>query len=153
MIDDIQENQIAPPSSPLTVKINLAILDFVWSRFAQKYLPAFETVITSSYRTQEHNEKVGGAANSAHVHGLAYDVVLRQGEKIIPLPMAQKVFAEYVKPNWPGYALFELADNKDSSWHIHLNLSRQITTYAGIMGVALLGVVGIAIVNAWGDKK
>jgi uncharacterized protein YcbK (DUF882 family) len=34
---------------------------------------------SSGYRTAEHNKRVGGSANSAHLHGLAIDLILDSG--------------------------------------------------------------------------
>ena len=36
--------------------------------------------ITSSYRTPEHNKRVGGAPNSMHVQGMAVDIACNQGQ-------------------------------------------------------------------------
>lgn len=33
--------------------------------------------ITSAYRTEEHNRKVGGTPNSAHLRGRAFDIACR----------------------------------------------------------------------------
>lgn len=142
----IEETEIPPPANPLTAKINLAILGFYFDWFCKKYLPAFKPEITSGYRDNEKNESVGGANNSAHLHGLAYDFVLRypNGE---PLPKAQAkvVFENFIKPNWAGYALWE--ETPAGVWHIHVNLSRKITEYAAIMGLAAMGVVGFQIIK------
>lgn len=142
-----EENQIKPPKSPLTSKINLAILHFYFERFAKRYLPAFRYRITSDYRDAEKNKEVGGAANSAHLHGLALDfVLLDQNGKAVPKSQAKAVFDEFIEPNWPGFALWE-------SDHIHVNLSRKISEYAGAAGVAVLGALGIHLINRWADKK
>lgn len=142
---------IPPPSNPLTLKINLAILGFYFDWFCKKYLPAFKPVITSSLRDFAKNEEVGGAQNSAHLHGLAYDFILQypNGE---PLPRAQAkaVYDEFIKPNWVGFSLWEEAAGV---WHVHVNLSREITTYAAIMGVAAMGVVGFQIIKGLGGSK
>lgn len=149
---ETEETKIKPPANPITAKINLAILGYYFEWFARKYLPTFKTVITSSYRDPDKNHSVGGAENSAHLHGLAYDFVLQyaNGE---PLPKAQAkaVFDEWVKPNWPGFALWE--ENQKGIWHIHVNLSRKITEYASIMGVAAMGVIGFYIFKSLEGPK
>lgn len=146
------EATIPAPTNPLTVKINLAILGFYFDWFCKKYLPAFKPVITSSFRDSAKNESVGGAQNSAHLHGLAYDFILQyaNGE---PLPRAQAkaVYDEFVKPNWVGFSLWE--ESPGGVWHIHVNLSREISTYAAIMGVAAMGVVGFQIIKGFGGSK
>lgn len=146
------EKAILPPKNPLTAKINLAILGFYFDWFTKKYLPAFKTVITSGFREPAKNLEVGGAGNSAHLHGLAYDFVLQypNGE---PLPKAQakSVFNDFIAPNWAGFALWE--ENDKGVYHVHVNLSRQITEYAAIMGVAAMGVIGFHIIKSLGVTK
>ena len=65
--------------------------------------------ITSGFRTSAKNESVGGAKNSAHVHGLAWDVVFKG-----PVPLD-------VVPDWKtstgGYA-------ENEGDHYHFNLPR-----------------------------
>ena len=134
MLDYEKETEIAPPSSPLTVKINMTFLDLIFDSWAKKYLPAYEVVKTSGYRTKEKNAEVGGAANSAHVHGLAYDFVLKQGGKLITGEKFKSIYKEFIEPNWPGFALFE-------GDHVHVNLSRKITVYAGLIGLSAIGAI------------
>lgn len=135
-----EENKIPPPKSPVVVKMNLWILGRVFDWFMRRYLPTFGFIITSEYRTQARNREVGGAANSAHVHGLARDVVLTRksdGAQVLE-SQAEKVFKEFILPHWPGYALFEPAAGGEG-YHIHLNLSRQIGIYAAAVAVAGAG--------------
>lgn len=144
----VDEKTIPPPASPVTVQINLTILRFVFDWFCKKFLPAYKCQVTSEYRTKTHNTEVGGAENSAHVHGLAVDFILvyPQNNQPVPAIQAKKIFEEFVLPNWPGYALWE-------GDHIHLNLSREISTYAGIAGVALIGLVGYKILTSMGGGE
>lgn len=138
---DHAEAEIKPPKNPLTVKINMAILDYYFQWFAKKYLPAFKPVITSGYRTEEKNKEVGGALNSAHLHGLAYDFVLQYPNgQAVPKVQAKTVFDEYIAPNWHGFALWE--DD-----HVHVNLSRKVTEYAAMMGMAVMGVIGYHVIH------
>ncbi len=148
----MDEQEIMPPANPLTAKINLAILGFYFDWFAKKYMPAFKPVITSSFRDSAKNESVGGASNSAHLHGLAYDFVLQypNGEPV-PKVQAKAVFDNFVAPNWAGFALWE--ESPGGVWHIHVNLSRKITEYAAIMGVAAMGVVGFQIIKGLGGSN
>lgn len=148
---DLDENEILPPSNPLTVKLNQVILKFVSDSFDAKYLPAYEVLQTSGFRDQAKNLEVGGAENSAHVHGLARDIVLKHGGKKIPLVQAKAIFRDFIKPNWPGYALLETGSDPES-WHIHLNLPRTVTIYAGLISLAVLGVVGYEVIKSWPKK-
>jgi hypothetical protein len=146
------ETKIKPPTNPLTAKINLAILGFYFDWFVKKYLPAFIPQITSGYRDPAKNASVDGAENSAHLHGLAYDFILKypNGEPV-PKAQAKAVFDTYVAPNWNGFALWE--ETPAGVWHIHVNLSRQITEYAGIMALAGMGVIGYQIFKSIGGSK
>ena len=148
---DADERQILPPSFPLTIRINETITNFVLERWAKKNLPAYEVVKTSGYRTPEHNTELGGASNSAHLHGLAFDIVLKQGGQVIPQVIAQKVFNDFVKGSWPGFALFEPDKPAPGRWHYHLNLSRAITPVSGLIGVTALGYIGYKIFQNWGE--
>jgi len=146
------EQLIQPPKNPLTVKLNLAVLDYYFQAFVKKWLPAFTPVITSSYRTGTKNKEVGGAANSAHLHGLAYDFILKNSAgQAIPKLQAKKVFDEFIFPNWSGFSLFEA--DESGGYHIHVNLSREISTYAGLTAIAGIGVIGFAIIQSWGGSK
>lgn len=142
------EAEIMPPTSPLTAKINMAVLDWYFKQFAERWLPAFDTVITSGYRDPAHNSKVGGVGNSAHLHGLAYDFILKfkDSGKVVPTSQFKKVFDDYIAPNWPGFALWE----ED---HVHVNLSRQITQWAAIAGTAFVGVIGFKLISSMGLLK
>jgi hypothetical protein len=136
------ENQIPPPAFPLTARINQAITDFYFDRFASKYLSDYEVRKTSGLREADHNEEVGGASNSAHLHGLAVDFQLwKNGQRVSPSEEA-KVFAQVVKPAWPGYA-----QNEPEKNHIHVNLSRQITISTGLTSLAVFGFIAVPVVK------
>ena len=47
-------------------------------------------IITSGYRSQAHNSAVGGAPNSAHVHGRAVDILVSGNEAYDILSLAFK---------------------------------------------------------------
>lgn len=152
MAGEVNEKTIKPPKNPLTVRINLAILGFYFESFAKRWFPTFGFIINSSYRTEAQNKAAGGATNSGHLHGLAYDFILTLDGKPISKAQAKKVFDEFIAPNWAGFALFE-NEEKAPGYHIHVNLSREVTTYAGMAGVAALGMLGFAIVSNWSAKK
>jgi len=146
------EATIPPPSSPVTKKINLWILGIYFDWFVKKYLPAYVPVITSSLRDPDKNEAVGGVSNSAHLFGLAYDFVLRFPDgSAVPKAQAKKVFENFILPNWHGFALWE--EDAKGVWHIHVNLTRQISEYAGIMGLAAIGVLGFHFIHSIGEQS
>ena len=140
------DSTILPPTSPLTVKINLLVLKTYFDFFCAKYLPGLTPVITSSYRTTAQNEAVGGAENSAHLHGLAYDFVLNDSSgRRLSRDETKVIFDNQIAPNWPGYALFE--ETPEGVYHVHVNLSREITVWAGVAGVAGIGFLGFKLVT------
>ncbi len=49
-------------------------LDFIQSLDALRINSGMPIIINSGYRTAEHNYKVGGKKNSAHLRGLAADI-------------------------------------------------------------------------------
>ena len=48
--------------------------DFIHKLDSIRECAGFPFIITSGYRTPEHNERVGGVANSSHIKGLAADI-------------------------------------------------------------------------------
>ena len=146
------ESSIPAPVNPLTLKINMAILSYVLGNFMKKYLPTFSRVTTSDIRTAEHNAQVGGVPNSAHVHGLAEDFQLMTGAAKASEAQAKAAWEQVIKPNWPGWTEFE-ASSPGEGYHIHVQLSREISTYAGIASLAGLGVLGVVMISNWGKKS
>jgi len=142
------ETDIPPPVNPLTRMLNLQVLRFAAGQFMSRYLPEYAQAVTSDLRTTEHNEAVGGAPNSAHLHGLAEDFQLRYkaGPSVLTEAQARKIYDTVIAPNWPGFSEFEKSSTGEG-YHIHWNLSREISTYAGLVAVAGLGVVGLAWLN------
>jgi hypothetical protein len=103
--------------------------------------------ITSGYRDPGKNEDVGGAANSAHLHGVAADVVILGG------PLSPQDVAAAWREQTGGYALVEID-------HVHLNLPRAWgwdVLRVGFAVLVLLFVVSILIfkpeVVGYGKKK
>lgn len=139
---DTPESQIAPPAFPLTARLNQAITDFYFEHFASKYLAGYEVHKTSTLREADHNDEVGGASNSAHLHGLAVDFQLFRNGVRVPLSEEAQVFGQVVKPNWPGYA-----QNEPEKNHIHVNLSRQITVSTGLTTLAVFGFVAVPVIK------
>lgn len=140
---ELEETKIRPPSFPLTARINQAITDFYFEHFARKYLAplGLEARVTSTLRDVDHNHKVGGAENSAHVHGLAVDFQLFRDGKRLGAAEESKVFRDVVAPNWPGFALDEVKAKN----HIHVNLTRQISVSTGITTAAVMGMIAIPV--------
>lgn len=142
------ESKIPAPVNPLTKMINLQIIRFVAGRFFEKWLPNYVQVVTSDLRTADHNKEVGGVDNSTHVHGLAEDFQLKYKASGAALSQAQAqaVYEQFIAPNWSGFTEFEKA-SAGEGYHIHWQLSREISTYAGMVALAGIGVVGFAMIN------
>lgn len=145
---EMEETKIRPPRFPLTITINQAIVDFYFKYFMGKYLPQYDYKVTSTTRNLEDNTRVGGAFNSAHLHGLAVDFILlnKTDGKPVTGGESQNIFNAMIKPRWPGFSLWE-------SDHIHLNLSRKIGTAANLLAVSVMGIVGITIFKNWRAGK
>lgn len=128
----------AIPKNPLTIGVNEVITDMYFKNFINKYLPAFEVIVTSKYRDPQKNKQVGGALLSSHQYGLARDFVLMQDSQTLSIDRARNIYNEFIKPNWPNFSMFEEHEGK---YHIHLNLNRDISTYTGLaVGAGLLGI-------------
>jgi len=80
-----KEHEIPPLKQPLSIKANSILTKFYIKKFMKDHLPGYTWKTTGGTRTKSRNEEVGGASNSAHLHGLAEDGVLMnlQGDVII----------------------------------------------------------------------
>lgn len=138
-----EENKIRPPSFPLTIGINQAITDFYFGHFVQKYLAplGLGVEITGRDRDQVRNAQVGGAENSAHLHGLAVDFRLTRAGVALSPADSSKIFTTLIKPNWPGFAQDEMKDKN----HIHVNLSRAISITTGLTAASVMGILAIPL--------
>ena len=121
------------PVNPITIAINKAILDKALNTLNEAYLPNYDLIVTSMYRTEKENKEAGGAADSAHMYGLAVDYVLKNKATGVVLNDAQmkKVFDQFIKPHWMGYTYFSPKQPHTNTGWIHSNLERGISKYAG----------------------
>lgn len=107
------EQSIAPPPGWIAQLLQRAAL---WR--VQRWLAAAGAVegldyrVSSTYRDAARNQAVGGASNSAHVHGLAVDVVALPGSPLDYAAMAAAWNAQGL-----GYAHYDAR-------HLHLGLAR-----------------------------
>lgn len=98
--------------------------------------------ISSGFRDPEHNQRVGGAANSAHMHGVAVDIVANSAK-------SAKIIHELWLRESGGAAIIE-------SDHVHLNLSRAwgwsvIRSLAAVIGLAAVLLL-LLLVEVLGGK-
>ncbi len=144
---ELNEQKISPPKFPVSIVVNGAIVDYYLDNFLSSNIPpGIAWVVTSGYRTVQKNNEVGGALNSAHIHNLARDIVLMKDSKKLSNAETQQVFEQNIKPNWKGFSLNE-------GDHIHLNLSRRISTASNIFSASLIAIIGINIFQQFKNKR
>lgn len=83
-----------------------------WNRFVELYGRPLN--INSSYRDPEHNARVGGAKNSQHIHGNAFDVDVSG----MPIPERQRVLELAREAGFSGFGLY------DNSLHFDVGPAR-----------------------------
>lgn len=128
------------PTGPITIGLNGFIMDTVFNGFIKQYLPAYEVITTSGYRTPDENEKAGGAKYSAHQYNFARDFALKDREGNLLSPERLKsVYDEFVKPNWNGYSSYNPPKTGNTGW-IHVNIDRSITLKTRVAEYAITGV-------------
>ena len=122
------------PSNNILIQILSEIYTrFVWFLYANKHLPKTITwKITSSYRSPQKNRDVGGVINSAHLYGLALDVVFFENGAPVTFQRQTQILDKYIRPFWRGFALSEYD-------HAHLNLNRSVQQKIIIPAAIALG--------------
>lgn len=145
------------PKGPITIGLNGFLMDSIFKKFVEKYLPAYEVEITSGYRTPAENEAVDGAEYSAHLYNLARDFVLkdRQGN-YLPAVKLRQIYNEFVKPYWEGYSSYNPPKTGKTGW-IHVNIDRDISkktqTIETIAGGIALGIAAKKIFDKLKTKR
>lgn len=137
------------PKNPITIAINKGIMEKALKAFNNIYLPAYDLVVTSFYRTEQENQDAGGADDSAHMYGLATDYVLKNKTtgKILSDSQMKAVFDGFIKPNWKGYTYFSPKQPDTNTGWIHANLDRGLTKYTMWAGAAALGAGALFVGN------
>jgi len=141
------------PKNPVTLFINGWLTDNTLNNFMRRYLPAWDYKITSGYRDAEDQlrlKKKGlkPATYSAHLYNLARDFVLVNKEtgKTATDEQMKKLFTEYFKPHWEGYAYFSRKQPGTKTGWIHLNIERKMSDVTSLIGLAAMGLgVGMSI--------
>lgn len=140
------------PVNPVTIKFNQLVLNTYLSGFMGKYLPNYTFRQTSGYRTFEQNKAAGGKADSAHLYGLAADgnLVDNSTGEILSESEGRKLYDTVIKPNWEvgGYTQFYPATSS-KRWHMHLNVSRDVSSQVKWAGMAALFAVAAFITNKY----
>jgi len=134
----LSEEQMPPPPQWAARLVNILFKMRVRSFLQARGISNFH--FTSGVRTVEHNREVGGAKNSAHLFGVAADVVLDAApeDPLTQGPVSASGLArEWIKETG-GYAL-------DERTHLHLNAKR-IDAWNIIRQVAFILVMVIVVV-------
>lgn len=119
-------------NNPITVKVNSFILEYYFKWFTFNHLSNYDLTITSTYRTPQRNESVGGAKNSAHLYGIAYDFVIKnENGTCLSKNEVETIFKNKIKPHWLGFCLNE-------GDHIHVNLPRIVAETTGIIFLVIV---------------
>lgn len=132
------------PTNPAVLKANGILIENYINEFFYQYLPGYTYFYTSKYRGEELNRKVGGVEDSTHRWNLGRDWIIldSEGEKI-PEEKARELWPIFEK-NWNsnGYIDFTGSTIGGSGYHIHGNLSRDVSTPASWVGgaIALAGI-------------
>ena len=134
------------PTGPVTIGLNGFIMDTVFRGFVKKYLPAYEVIVTSDYRTPAENEEAQGTDFSAHMYNLARDFALKDNKgNLVSAKQLKALYEQFVEPNWPGYSYYNNPVSGSTGW-IHLNLDRWITDKTKFAEIAVGAVtVGFAV--------
>lgn len=92
----VKEFACSDGSDPILVSPDLVtVLQKVRTHFGRT------ATINSGFRTAEHNEKVGGAAYSQHLYGMAADLVVKGVE-----PKKVAAYVETLMPNKGGIGIY-----------------------------------------------
>jgi hypothetical protein len=115
-------------------------MDSVFKTFINKYVPAYEAVITSGYRSPAENEAVDGSEFSAHQYNLARDFALKDvNGDFISTEKLKSIHDEFIKPNWKGYSYYAKPKTGSTGW-IHVNLDRKISKTTKFLEYATTGI-------------
>lgn len=82
-------------------------------------------VITSGYRTAEHNAKVGGAKSSQHLLGRAADI------QVADTPVEDvAAYAESLMPAWGGVGRYPVKAGRAKGW-VHVDTRTNKSRWTG----------------------
>lgn len=141
----LPEKDVPPPPEWLARYLHFMVSDYV-ERFRDRLPSGVSFRITSGFRDPARNERVGGAANSAHIHGLAVDVVANSAT-------GARIISELWRREFGGVAIIE-------SDHVHLNLPRawgwkviRALAVVLVLAAALLLLLFVGVLDGEGKEK
>lgn len=116
-----ENNGISNVPTEMQIMDNLSALLVVLNKVRSSYGKPIR--VTSGYRCPKLNKLVGGAPNSAHLHGLAADIVLLESSTENYLSI-QKLFSSFASAlGYNSIVIYEYPKNGVPSW-LHLELSK-----------------------------
>ena len=92
--------------------------DFMSKLTALREKCNFPFIITSAFRCEKHNEKIGGATKSAHIYGRAVDISVKHKDAMIILTHATKYGMTGIGVSQKGNGRFIHLDD----YHHHIKL-------------------------------
>lgn len=75
MLEFFKYEEFDSPDLPNSGRANMD-RDFLQKLDSARQIAGIPFKITSGYRTEQHNEKVGGVKNSSHIKGKAVDIAI-----------------------------------------------------------------------------
>jgi uncharacterized protein YcbK (DUF882 family) len=96
-----EEDEVYKPKHFSTKEVNGLDVKLVEILDKAREIAGIPFIINSGLRTPEHNKKVGGVADSAHLKGLAVDLRARNGQEIYTIVQAcMQVGIKRIGINW-----------------------------------------------------
>ena len=117
-------------------------------------MPGYDVQVTSAYRSPQDQQRLKDqgykpAADSAHLYNLAKDYVLinkATGQYLKDVEL-EKVFKDFIKPNWIGYTYFDPSIPGKKGAHIHGNIDRSWSEKAKYAALAAGVISGAFALN------
>lgn len=136
----------AIPKNPITLTINGWLMDNYLKYFFKTFLPEYEFIVTSGYRSEDKQKEMkesglNPAEFSAHLYNFARDYVITKNGRMLTDIEMNHLFQSRIKPNWEGYTYFAFKTKNTNTGWIHGNIVRDHTKITGMIGL-LAGIGG-----------
>jgi len=139
------------PKNPITLTINGWLTDNYLKHFFKMFLPGYELLVTSGYRSEEKQKEMkerglNPSMFSAHLYNFARDYVIKKDGAILSDNEMRSLFKNDIEPNWDGYTYFSPKTSHTHTGWIHGNIIRDHTKVTGTLGLAA-GLAGAALIG------